>query len=188
MENKRPLSVTNGRVYIDGVMVADCCKYSAVFTPKVWEGKALGDPGTNRRWIGYDITGLVETVEVRAMDPGTGKVIASKKKLSNNLSTGSLAKGLVSGSTKVYIDPTVTTQEQADARASYLAEDVSYRLGSLECVCPGLPDLAPGRFVKVTGLGVPVDNTFYVTSVVHDFRQDSGYQTRLTGKAAEVQK
>ena len=138
--------------------------------------------------IGYDSTGLVETVEVRAMDPGTGKVIASKKKLSNNLSTGSLAKGLVSGSTKVYIDPTVTTQEQADARASYLAEDVSYRLGSLECVCPGLPDLAPGRFVKVTGLGVPVDNTFYVTSVVHDFRQDSGYQTRLTGKAAEVQK
>ena len=138
--------------------------------------------------IGYDITGLVGTVEVRAMNPGTGKVISSKKKLSNNLSTGSRAKGLVSGSSKVYIDPTVTTQEQADARAAYLAEEVSYRLGSLECTCPGIPDLAPGRFIKIAGLGVPVDNTFYVTSVVHDFRQDSGYQTRLIAKAAEVQK
>lgn len=138
--------------------------------------------------IGYDITGLVGTVEVRAMNPGTGKVISSKKKLSNNLSTGSRAKGLVSGSSKVYIDPTVTTQEQADARAAYLAEEVSYRLGSLECTCPGIPDLAPGRFIKIAGLGVPVDNTFYVTSVVHDFRQDSGYRTRLIAKAAEVQK
>ncbi len=61
MENKRPLVVTNGRVYIDGVMVADSCKYSAVFTPKVWEGKALGDPGTNRRWVGYDITGTIDS-------------------------------------------------------------------------------------------------------------------------------
>lgn len=138
--------------------------------------------------IGYDITGLVGTVEVRAMNPGTGKVISSKKKLSNNLSTGSRAKGLVSGSSKVYIDPTVTTQEQADARAAYLAEEVSYRLGSLECTCPGIPDLAPGRFIKIAGLGVPADNTFYVTSVVHNFRQDSGYQTRLIAKAAEVQK
>lgn len=60
MENKRPLSVTNGRVYIDGVLVADSCKYNAVLKPKVWEGKALGDQGTNRRWIGYDITGTID--------------------------------------------------------------------------------------------------------------------------------
>lgn len=61
MVNKRPLSVTDGRIYIDGVLVADSCKYNAVFTPKVWEGKALGDPGTNRRWIGYDITGTIDS-------------------------------------------------------------------------------------------------------------------------------
>ena len=138
--------------------------------------------------IGYDITGLVRDGRGSRDESRNRKGDFFQKKLSNNLSTGSRAKGLVSGSSKVYIDPTVTTQEQADARAAYLAEEVSYRLGSLECTCPGIPDLAPGRFIKIAGLGVPVDNTFYVTSVVHDFRQDSGYQTRLIAKAAEVQK
>ena len=138
--------------------------------------------------IGYDITGLVGNVEVRSMNPGTGKVITAKKKLTNNLSTGTRAKGIISSSKKVYIDPTVTTQEQADARAAYLAEEISYRLGSLECTCPGIPDLVPGRFVKVTGLGVPVDNTFYITSVIHEFREDTGYRTRLIAKASEVRK
>ena len=138
--------------------------------------------------IGYGITGLVGQVEVRSMDPGTGKMISAKKKLSNTISTGSIASGIVSSSQKVYIDPTAMTQEQADARAAYLAEEISYRLGTLECTCPGIPDLSPGRFVKVTGLGVPVDNTFYVTNVIHDFRTESGYQTRLLAKAAEVKK
>lgn len=138
--------------------------------------------------ISYGITGLVGQVEVRAMDPGSGKVVSAKKKLSNTISTGSIASGIVSPSQKVYIDPTAMTQEQADARAAYLAEEISYRLGTLECTCPGIPELSPGRFVKVTGLGSPVDNTFYVTSVVHDFRTDSGYQTKLIAKAAEVQK
>lgn len=58
--NKSPLSAREGKVYIDGYLVADCCKFSLVFTPKVWEGKALGDKGTNRRWVSYDITGLIE--------------------------------------------------------------------------------------------------------------------------------
>ena len=58
--NKSPLSAREGKVYIDGTLVADACKFQLVFTPNVWEGKALGDPGTNRRWIGYDITGTIE--------------------------------------------------------------------------------------------------------------------------------
>ena len=138
--------------------------------------------------IGYALTGMVENVEVRAMNPGTGKVITAKSKLSSNLSTGSRAKGLISKSKKVYIDPTVTTQEQADARAASLMEEISYRLGSLECECPGLPDLVPGRFIKIKGLGAPIDNKFYITSVTHDFRPESGYRTRILAKASEVSK
>lgn len=59
--NKSPLSMREGKVFLDGVEVADSCKLQIIFTPKVWEGKALGDPGTNRRWIGYDITGTIES-------------------------------------------------------------------------------------------------------------------------------
>lgn len=53
--NRSPLSAREGKVYIDGVLVADSCKFKVVFKPDVWSGKQLSEPGTNRRWIGYDI-------------------------------------------------------------------------------------------------------------------------------------
>lgn len=53
--NSSPLSAREGKVYIDGVLVADSCKFKVVFKPDVWSGKQLSEMGTNRRWIGYDI-------------------------------------------------------------------------------------------------------------------------------------
>lgn len=53
--NSSPLSAREGKVYIDGVLVADSCKFKVVFKPDVWSGKQLSEHGTNRRWIGYDI-------------------------------------------------------------------------------------------------------------------------------------
>lgn len=58
--NKSPLCAREGKIYIDGDLVADSCKFQLYFTPKVWEGKTLSEKGTNRRWIGYDITGTLE--------------------------------------------------------------------------------------------------------------------------------
>ena len=53
--NSSPLSAREGKVYIDGVLVADSCKFIVKFKPDVWSGKQLSESGTNRRWIGYDI-------------------------------------------------------------------------------------------------------------------------------------
>lgn len=53
--NSSPLSAREGKVYIDGVLVADSCKFKVTFKPDVWSGKQLSEQGTNRRWIGYDI-------------------------------------------------------------------------------------------------------------------------------------
>lgn len=53
--NSSPLSAREGKVYIDGVLVADSCKFKVTFKPDVWSGKQLSERGTNRRWIGYDI-------------------------------------------------------------------------------------------------------------------------------------
>jgi len=136
--------------------------------------------------IGYSLSGIVETIEARSMDPGTGKILTAKSKFSNKLSTSGKAKGLVSKSKKIYIDSTISSQNQADARVAYLMETMSYRLGCLECECVGMPELVPGRFITLDGLGSPVDNTFYLTTVTHDFRETGGYKTKLIGKAAEV--
>lgn len=49
--NSSPLSAREGKVYIDGTLVADSCKFKVVFKPDVWSGKQLSEPGTNRRWM-----------------------------------------------------------------------------------------------------------------------------------------
>ena len=136
--------------------------------------------------VEYSITGIVGSIEARAMNAGDGKLISAKGTFQNSMSTAARAKGLVSTGKKVLIDPTISSQSDADARVESLMEQMSYRLGSLEGDCVGIPDLVPGRFITLSGLGAPVDNSFYLTTVVHEFRDDTGYQTHITGKADRV--
>ncbi len=137
--------------------------------------------------IGYDITGLVEKVEVRGMDVGKSKMISASQKLSNKVSQGSKAKPLLSKSQKVYLDPTVSSREEAGYRAEYLAEDISYRLGSLEAELIGLPELTPGTFIKLSGLGKAASNTFYLATVRHRMDGELGFVTKVEGKAASME-
>lgn len=137
--------------------------------------------------VGYDLTGIVGKVEVRGIDVGKSKVISSSKKLQNKISQGNKAKPLVSKAQKVYIDPTVSSQKDAGYRAEYLMEDISYRLGTLEAEFIGLPELTPGRFLKIKGLGTAVSNTFYLVTVRHIMDSQRGYVTKVVGKAASME-
>ncbi len=136
--------------------------------------------------VEYSITGLVGKIEARAMDAGQGKIISAKGTREGTISTSGKAEGLIGKASKVYIDPSITSQEQADARVASLMEQMSYRLGSLDAECVGIPDLVPGRFVTVTGMGAPADNNFYITSVIHEFQPEGGYRTKLKGCASEI--
>ena len=59
-ENTKPINVTEGKVYIDGIEVMDSVKFTVRFVPQVWSGTIIGKKGTNRRWINYDITGTID--------------------------------------------------------------------------------------------------------------------------------
>lgn len=146
------------------------------------------DKGLMSFEIGYSLTGMVETIETCSIDAGTGKLIKSSRKYTGNLFTGNAAKKLIAQSRHVYIDPTITSQRDADARAESLLETMSYRLGELRCECIGIPELQPGRFVTISGLGAPVDNGFYLTGVSHVYDENGGYRAKLTGCANEVKK
>jgi hypothetical protein len=65
-------------------------------------------------------------------------------------------------------------------------DTMSYRFGTIDCTCVGIPELEPGRFIEITGLGSPAANKFYVTDVTHTFNE-AGYQTKLQGKAAKIE-
>ncbi|WP_195614511.1 phage tail tube protein [Intestinimonas butyriciproducens] len=57
--NKSPLSMREGKVMIDGVVIADSIKCEIKFTPDVWSGKQLGEKTDSSRWLGGKITGTI---------------------------------------------------------------------------------------------------------------------------------
>lgn len=136
--------------------------------------------------IGYDITGLAEQAEVRGMDNGTANVIMARQKINNKISTGSHAKALLKGSGKVYTDPSVASKAEAQSRVQFLAEEISYRFGKAECKCIGIPELLPGRYLKLAGLGDHVDNHFYLQNVRHVLCREEGFLTYFEGRACAL--
>ncbi len=136
--------------------------------------------------ISYDITGLAGEVKVRTLDIGKASKIEVKKKNSSTFSLGGKAKPLISSQTYVYIDSTIETQQDAENRANYLLEDMSYRFGSIRMTLIGLPELVPGRFVVLKDFGEAVSNKYYITDVSHTYLFGGKYVTIIEGKAATL--
>lgn len=132
--------------------------------------------------VEYDITGLVETIYARSTDPSKAKLIESKGKFSNKISLGNKAKPLIKGSERVYIDPTISSKEEAQDRVDRLMEDMSFRYGTLTCDMVGIPEMKPGYFLDMQCMGEGPSNVFYMVGVHHSLRGSGGYSMRITGK------
>ena len=118
------------------------------------------------------------------MDVSKAKLISANKKFSNKISNGSKAKPLLKNSQKVYIDSTITSKEEAEDRVDSLIETMSYRYGTMECELVGLPELLPGHFIELAGLGEPAENTFYINRIRHILGKSGQYDTRITAVSA----
>lgn len=57
--NKSPISLREGKVFIDGIEVMDQVKCEMSFTPDVWSGRQLGEKTKSSRWLGYEIKGSI---------------------------------------------------------------------------------------------------------------------------------
>ncbi len=145
------------------------------------------DNGIKSLNIEYDLTTQVGKVEVRATNPTKGTLISSSQKIGTKLSMGSKTNKIVSGAKYVYVDSTLFSKEDADDRANAIADEISYRFGTLELEMIGLPEMMPGRFMSVTSFGDGVSNNFYITSVKHVFDTENGYITRISGKTPAVE-
>jgi hypothetical protein len=56
MDNRQHISVREGSAYVDGVKVLDLCTFEVKVTPEVATSKRVGSKGTDRRWLGYDVS------------------------------------------------------------------------------------------------------------------------------------
>ena len=55
--NKNGISLREGKIFIDGSLVADAASLTINYQPEVAQHRTLGEKGMNRRWIGRDVTG-----------------------------------------------------------------------------------------------------------------------------------
>lgn len=137
--------------------------------------------------VEYDVTGLAETVRARGTNVSKAQLIEATQKLNQKISIGNKARKLIKKSEKIYLDATITSKEEAEYRAKSLMEEMSYRFGTLECSCIGIPELMPGKFFVLRAVGQPPENKFYLVKVVHKMNEERGFETRLYGKAASIE-
>lgn len=149
--------------------------------------EAAPNTGLKGYEITYDITGQTEAIEVRSMDPGKAQLISTQSRVNQKISQQNQAKNLIKQSKKSYIDPTVSSQKEAQYRLDYLKEEMMFRFGNLEAEFIGLPELVPGRFIKMKELGNMVSNIFYLVSVTHKMDTESGFVTYIKGRASGLE-
>ena len=66
-------------------------------------------------------------------------------------------------------------------------ESISYRFGKFVVDLVGLPEMLPGHFINLKGLGEGTENKFYLTRVRHTMRQDGMYDVRAEGVSASIE-
>jgi len=57
--NKSPISLREGKVFLDGIMVMDAVACTINFTPELWTGKQLGERSNSTRWLGFALSGSI---------------------------------------------------------------------------------------------------------------------------------
>lgn len=75
--NANPIALSEGKIFVDGLPIADGVKFELKFTPKVWSGKVLGERSSSSRWLGYEITG---TITRRVMTPWYKEIVQKYQK------------------------------------------------------------------------------------------------------------
>ena len=129
----------------------------------------------------FNISGVVNSVEIRSLDDKTGEMITATAKASASYSNSSSASKIVSKAEKVIIDPTVASDSEAKTRADAELDNLSWRFGTFLIKTIGIPEIIPGRFIKIDGLSSDVNKKVYIVKVIHTINSD-GFKTNLEAK------
>lgn len=121
---------------------------------------------------------LVKKIVVRSVDEDSGEQIQGEATIQGTFGKGSGPKKLLGNSTQVFYEAGVRDANEAKARAKARIEAMADDFGEFQCECIGIPELAPGRFVKVSKLSSAANRKYYVRSVRHVLNMD-GFTTYI---------
>ncbi len=121
------------------------------------------DPKSKKEIVGHATNGKL-TPEVGIQEPG-----------------GQLAKQAFQSSAKaIVVHYPISTQDEAQAMAQALSNEISGNFIQAEGVCVGDSRLQVGKIVNIVGAGDRFSGRYFVTSTVHTFSADTGYETTFS--------
>lgn len=85
---------------------------------------------------------------------------------------------LVAGQEEYIWDASVNSQEKADQKADKLKEEREKQVQGGSGSCVGLPQLVPGRSIRIAGLSSGLNGEYMLSQVNHSLGGD-GFQTSL---------
>ncbi|MBO6303390.1 MAG: hypothetical protein J6N15_13225 [Ruminiclostridium sp.] len=117
-------------------------------------------------------------IEVIGYDPVNTKSISSKQKVKTDETQTSV---LSPAPQQFFIDPDADSEEKAKIRAGAIAEKMKLRSCFAEGELIGLPEIVPGRFLKVEDTDSMVDKSLYLSEVTH-YVTDSNFRTTFEAR------
>ena len=131
------------------------------------------------------LEGQVLELEVRSANVDKGLLISGVAKSSVQLSEGNSAKKALQKLKRVVIDSSVSSEEEAKSRAEVLLKSVNDRYSSANIECIGIPEIVPGRFIKISKLGEGIDGNYYVSRVTHSLGSSSIFKTVMEARVVK---
>lgn len=103
-------------------------------------------------------------IEVIGYDPKNSKSISSKATVKSD---GSMTPVLTPSQQQFFIDPDADSEEKAKIRVGYLSDKMKNDSCYAEGELVGLPEIVPGRYLKVEDVDELVNKSFYLSEVTH---------------------
>ena len=143
------------------------------------------DCGIEEINVSFSGNKLVENIEVRSINPENGELIQGKAKLMGKFGQGTSASKIYRSTTQVFYEPGVESASEASSRADARMAALKSHFGSMEMRCIGIPELVPGRFVKLNKFASTVDGNYYITGITHRFDRE-GYRTTVRARRSSL--
>lgn len=107
--------------------------------------------------------------QVYGFDPASGKPVEGS---ALSKATDSLTDALGGPGERIVTDPACISGAQAGKKAERLAAMALAKRQRAEGTCVGLPEIIPGRFIKLDRADSVMNQKYYVTRVTHTYDED----------------
>jgi phage protein D len=128
----------------------------------------------------------VEQVAVQGWNPKQKKELVGRSRAADvrgNMGANNgptVTQRAFDGTISVAVRSPVFSQEEADALATGMLNEMALTYVTGEGVCIGRTDLRPGKLIKIEGIGRRFSGSYYVTSTEHSYMPSRGYRTAFT--------